>query len=101
MTHQLEKDITERMGHQRLPSKTWARMEIILGGFSAFSGQLYSTYQMARMALTDELSLAQTSAGVILAILGLYLYSAGNRSMMYRSQNIQTSYLEGLINKKS
>ena len=93
-------DITQKMGLKKLPRKAWAKTEILVGSLSEAIGGLYAVYNVVNMTKGNEFNLVETGAGVLLFVLGKYLYSAGNRSMIYRSLNLQTNYLESILQGK-
>ena len=77
------------LGFRRL-SRTWAKLEILLGLAAASTGLLCGVSAVVRSE-TIEWPLAV--AGVILQVLGSYLAMAGHRSHAYQSQTRLAAYL--------
>jgi hypothetical protein len=90
-TQRSRPDLHEQLGYRPL-SRTWAKLEILLGlsaaGLGLFLGQ--SAWQGEQVW--------GGVAGLALLVLGGYLTLAGHRSHLYQSSNEQTAYLARLIN---
>jgi hypothetical protein len=72
-------------------SRTWAKVEILLGLCTAGSGLLLGDWVMSRSAAELDWTLA--AGGLALFVLGGYLAMAGHRSHLYQSNNEQTACL--------
>jgi hypothetical protein len=84
-------DPQEQLGYRPL-SRTWAKLEILLGLTAAGLGLF-----LGPAAWQGE-QLWQVAAALLLFVLGGYLTLAGHRSHLYQSSNEQTAFLTRLIN---
>ncbi|MCI0682381.1 MAG: hypothetical protein L0Y71_09770 [Gemmataceae bacterium] len=78
-----------RAGLKKL-SKTWAKLEIVLGLFAVFAGVLASQWVLLKMTEPEWTWLA---GGALLFVFGGYLAMAGHRSHLYQSNNRLTALL--------
>src|SRR5262245_25379545 len=72
-------------------SRTWAKIEIVLGLGAAGAGLLLGHWELSRP--TAEVQWGLAVAGLVLFVLGGYLALAGHRSHLYQSSNETTAYL--------
>jgi hypothetical protein len=77
------------VGHRPL-SRTWAKVEILLGLLAAGIGMLLGEWAVSRPA---EVEWAFAACGMTLFGLGGYLALAGHRSHLYQSNNELTALL--------
>lgn len=84
------------LGYKPL-SRTWAKMEILLGLAAAGLGLLLGDGAVSRPAGEIEWGLA--AAALVLFVLGSYLALAGHRSHLYQSSNERTAFLIAEIRK--
>jgi hypothetical protein len=86
-------NLTQLLAHlgYRPLSRTWAKMEILLGLASAAIGFGLGIWQLTRP--TAQIDGILTAAGLVLFVLGGYLTLAGNRSHLYQSNNELAAYL--------
>jgi hypothetical protein len=84
-------ELHQHLGYRRL-SRTWAKLEILLGlsaaGIGLFLGQWART--------ESESFWLFTAAGPVLFVLGGYLALAGQRSHLYQSSNDLAAYLASI-----
>jgi hypothetical protein len=85
-------DFHAQLGYKQL-SRTWAKVEIVLGLGAAGAGLLAGMSG----AIGAPTEWGQVSGGWGLFVLGAYLAMAGHRSHLYQSANEHTSYLAALI----
>jgi hypothetical protein len=83
-------DFLARRGYKPL-SRTWAKVEILIGLFAAGCGLLLGDWVVARSAAEMDWLLA--AAALALFVLGGYLALAGHRSHLYQSNNELTACL--------
>ncbi len=76
------------LGHRRL-SRTWAKLEILLGLGTASGGMLVGIWAVSRSVAEWAMALA----GWLLMVLGGYLALAGSRSHIYQSANELAAYV--------
>lgn len=87
-------ELRAALGYKRL-SRTWAKLEILLGLFAAGTGLFLGDWSFSRSG--SEMEWGLPAAGVVLFVFGGYLALAGHRSHLYQSSNEQTAYLAELI----
>lgn len=83
-------EVRARLGYKPL-SRTWAKVEILLGLCAAGAGLLFGDWALSRPAAEVEWGMA--AGGLVLFVLGGYLALAGHRSHVYQSSNEQAAYL--------
>ncbi len=88
--------LREYLDYKRL-SRTWAKIEVLLGLGAAGLGFLLGTWSLSRP--TAEISWGSAAAALALLVLGGYLALAGHRSHLYQSGNELTAYLAALIQR--
>jgi hypothetical protein len=89
-TKPLLSDLHARLGFKRL-SRTWAKIEILLGLAGAGAGMLLGNWTLSRPVPEPPWSLV--AIAMALFVLGGYLTMAGSRSHLYQSNNELTAYL--------
>jgi CHASE2 domain-containing sensor protein len=78
------------LGYKPL-NRAWAKVEIILGLFTAGVGLLLGEWVLPRSPAAVEWGLA--AAALTLFVLGGYLSLVGHRSHLYQSKNELTAFL--------
>ena len=76
-------------------SRSWAKVEILLGLAAAGAGLLVGVWASSRAAVEWY----ACGSGLALFVLGGYLALAGHRSHLYRSGNEATAYLAAEIRR--
>jgi hypothetical protein len=89
-------DLQSRLGYKQL-SRTWAKIEIMLGLTAAGVGIFVGVWGMNRQGIEENWTYVVTS--LILFVLGGYLAMAGNRSHLYQTSNEQIGYLAEKIDR--
>ena len=79
----------EALGHRRL-SRSWAKVEILLGLFSASLGILLGNWVLSQ---DGDVHWPLAVADLLLFVFGGYLALAGHRSHIYQSNNELAAYL--------
>jgi hypothetical protein len=83
-------EVLAQRGYRPL-SRTWAKVEILLGLFAAGAGLLFGDWAVSQLA--QEPSWHWVALGLALFVLGGYLALAGHRSHLYQSNNELTACL--------
>jgi hypothetical protein len=94
MTLKMEEFLAEA-GLKKL-SKTWAKLEIVVGLLAAATGLLAGQWALVATGTPDWVWVA---GGVLLFSLGGYLALAGNRSHLYQSNNYLAAMLLEAVRK--
>ncbi len=81
-------ELHRALGHGRL-SRTWAKLEIVLGLGAASAGMLLGVRAVSR----TEVEWMAGLAGWLLMVLGGYLAMAGSRSHLYQAGNQLAAYV--------
>jgi hypothetical protein len=89
------RELYTRLGLRRL-SRTWAKLEILLGLAAAGAGLLCGISALTQVSV----QWAFLGAGWSLFVLGSYLALAGHRSHLYQSSNELTAYLTAVIRER-
>ncbi len=89
-------ELHSRLGYRPL-SRTWAKIEIVLGLVGSGTGILVGVWGITRPGIEENWTLV--ALGLILFVLGCYLAMAGNRSHLYQSSNEQIGYLADKIER--
>jgi hypothetical protein len=83
-------ELLARLGYNPL-SRTWAKVEILLGLTAFGIGVLLGQWTLSRPAA--EIAWGLAAAALALIVLGGYLTLAGHRSHLYQSSNERTALL--------
>jgi hypothetical protein len=83
-------ELRARLGYKPL-SRTWAKIEIVLGLSAVGVGLLLGDWELSRPLVEVRWGLGV--AALALFVLGGYLAMAGHRSHLYQSSNEMTAYL--------
>jgi len=86
---QAVRDLETGLGYRQL-SRTWAKLEILLGLMAAGVAMLLGQWAFAQ---PPAIEWGFVVGSLILFILGWYLALAGHRSHLYQSSNESTAYL--------
>ncbi len=89
-------ELHSRLGYRPL-SRTWAKVEIVLGRIGAGVGILLGVWGISQQGIEENWLFGAIS--LILIVLGAYLAMAGNRSHLYQSSNEQIGYLAEKIDR--
>ena len=88
------KELHGRLGYRPL-SRSWAKVEIVLGLGAAAAGLLAGVWAVSRAAVEWY----PAAGAFLLLVLGCYLALAGHRSHLYQSSNELTAYLADAIGR--